>query len=209
MSNDPNTPPSAKSRPEPQLLRFHLRHLFLAVTFVCVLCGVMVSADGAWPMVIGGAVLLVGAHILGNLLGTRLRDSSEAVEAWNRERAGDKFQSPQVSDRPLSSVQPLLPPSTPLATKQKVAHWTVWFVAGGLLVGLIAGGYAISITLGADAGWPGWLVGTVSCGVLGAWAAFLISTFSSIARHAWRHADRNSPSGDAMRGKPAVDSEAA
>ena len=199
---------SSKKQPQ-QLLRFHLRHLFLAVTLVSILCAIMVSSEGAWALVLGCAVLLVGAHVMGNLIGTRLRNSAAEVDAWNRSQSGQRFGGPRVTEKPLTDVQPLLPPSTPLATKQKVAHWTRWFVAGGTCLGLVLGTYAIYVTLGTDAGWAGWLVGVLSSGVLGAWVAFLICTFNSIARHAWRHADRNGELDTSLSQLPVADAEPA
>ena len=81
-----------------------------------------------------------------------------------------------------------MPPATPLADHGSVSNWLFWFVAGGALLGTLVGGLAIALTIGPRIGWPGWAVGTISCGVLGSWAAFLASSFSSIARNAWRHA---------------------
>lgn len=191
MPHEPTTPLPSE-RPEPQLLRFHLRHLFLGVTLVSCFCAAMVATDGPWPLVITGGVLLVGAHVLGNLVGTKLKESSADVDQWLRSRPGQRHEPPRITTQPLSAVKASLPPSTPLATSDYVARWTVWFVAGGMLLGLAAGIAGVAWMLGTQAGWAGWIVGTVSCGVLGAWLAFLGSTFSSIARHAWRHADEGS-----------------
>ena len=187
----PPSPDVSKSR-EPQLLRFHLRHLFIMVTLFSVLCAVLVTAEGPWPLVVVSAVFLVGAHVLGNLIGTRLRDSSREVSHWLSSQPEGHKELPRVTTRPLDQVKADLPPSTPLASKQRVARWTYWFVGMGASIGLIAGGAAVGSLSSHEMTWAGWLVGVISAGILGAWIAFLASTFSAIARHAWRHADEGS-----------------
>jgi hypothetical protein len=179
-------------RREPQLLRFRLRQMFLMVTLASVICATLVLTNGPWPFVIVVAVLLVAAHVMGNVVGTRLRDTSHEVVAW-------RAQHPDFDpDRPVATRQSMeleklkLPPSTPLASHERIARWTIWFVAAGIAIGLIAGMVAISLIFGRQIEWAAWLVGMISCGVLGAWVAFLASTFSSIARHAWRHAQEQS-----------------
>ncbi|MCG8448462.1 MAG: hypothetical protein MI725_02640, partial [Pirellulales bacterium] len=83
-----------------------------------------------------------------------------------------------------------LPPSTPLAKRGRVGgRWSIWLLGAGALLGAILGGGTILLTIGPRIGWAAWAVATLSCAVLGTWAAFLASSFSSIARHAWRHAN--------------------
>ena len=193
MHSRQRTPlPARNEAREPQLLRFHLRHLFLAVTLFSVFCAVMVIAEGPWPLVIFSSLLLVGAHVMSTAIGTRLRDTSSDVRNWLLTQPDAHLEQPQVSDRPLDQVREQLPPSSPLATKQRVTRWTSFFVIVGILIGLIGGATTIGFTIGQRIGWAGWLVGTISCGVLGAWLAFLASTFGAIARHAWRDADQRS-----------------
>ena len=187
MSTTP-LPLSARGRREPHLLRFGLRQMFFMLSLASVLCGLLVGADGPWSLMIGGLVLLVGAHVLGNLLGTRLRDTSEEVLQWRAMQPGAAPDHPVATGQPIELAKLNLPPGTPLANRERVAHWTAQFVGGGLVSGLIFGGTVIALTIGPRIEWAGWVVGTISCGVLGAWAAFLASTFSCIAHHAWRHA---------------------
>lgn len=183
------THPSPAQPREPQLLRFRLRQMFLLVTVVGVLCGLMVLTDGPVPMLIGLAALLVAAHILGNLIGTRLRDTSQQVRLWRAGGSQAHTDEPRICGRTAAAARPHLPPGSPLANHGSVTCWVLWFVSGGLLLGAVVGLTAIACTIGPHIGWPGWAVGTISCAVLGAWAAFLASSFSSIARHAWREAE--------------------
>ena len=188
----PPLPLSAKRAPEPQLFRFGLKQMFFMLSVAGVFCALLVGADGSWPLIISLAALLLGAHVLGNLLGTRLRDTSEEVLQWRAQQSGTGSDSPVATGQPIALAELDLPPRTPLASRQRVAHWTAWYVGGGLIGGLILGGTIMALTIGPRIEWAGWAVGTISCGILGAWAAFLASTFSSIARHAWRDANERS-----------------
>ena len=191
MSTTP-LPLSANRRREPHLLRFGMKQMFFMLSLASVLCALLVGADGSWSLMIGGAVLLVGAHVMGTLLGTRLRDTSGEVLQWRALQPGAAPDPPMATGQPIELAKLNLPPGTPLASHERVAHWTARFVGGGLVSGLIFGGTVIALTIGPRIEWAGWVVGTFSCGVLGAWAAFLASTFGSIARHAWRHASERS-----------------
>lgn len=185
--------PSAAGLPpaprEPQLLRFRLRQMFFMVTLASLLCAALAMANGPWPMVIVVAVLLVAAHVFGNVVGTRLRNTSHEVVAWRSGRPGQDPDHPIATQRPYELERLNLPPETPLASHDRIARGTMWFVVAGLALGLLAGAVGIGLTIGSKMEWAGWAVGVISCGVLGAWLAFLGSTFSSIARHAWRHAN--------------------
>lgn len=185
-------PLSVKSRREPHLLRFGLKQMFIMLSLASVFCWSLVGTEGPWPLLIVLAVLLAGAHVLGNLLGTRLRDTSEEVLQWRAQQPGAAPDQPVAIGQPVELATLDLPPSTPLASHERITHWTAWFVGAGLICGLIFGGTVIALTIGPRIEWAGWVIGTISCGVLGAWAAFLASTFSTIARHAWRHANERS-----------------
>lgn len=187
-------PPSSvqKENREPQLFRFHLRHLFLGVTFFSIFCALLVLTDGPWPLVISSVVFMVGAHVMGTAIGTRLRNTSDDVTRWLVSQPEGHLERPRVSGRSVEEVRDTLPPSSPLATNQPVARWTRWFITAGVCLGLIGGATVIGLSIGSRIGWAGWFVGTLSCGILGAWLAFLASTFSAIARHAWKDADQRS-----------------
>jgi hypothetical protein len=191
MSTTP-LPLSAGRGREPQLFRFGLKQMFLMLSLAGVLCGLLVGTGDSWPMILGLAVLLVGAHVLGNWLGTRLRDTSGEVLQWRAEQSGLGPDDPVATGQPVVLAKLDLPPCTPLGSREPVARWTAWFVAAGTIGGLLAGVTIIALTIGPRIEWAGWAVGTISCGVLGGWAAFLASTFSSIARHAWQHANERS-----------------
>ena len=173
---------------EPHLLRFRLRQMFFLVTLLSLLCGLLVLTDGPWPLLIVVSTLLIAAHVFGTLVGTRLRDSSHEVRQWRSAHPTLDNDVPKADMQPTLESRAHLPPVTTLADHGSVSNWLLWFVLGGALLGTLVGGLAIGLIIGPRIGWAGWAVGTLSCGVLGTWAAFLASSFSSIARHAWRHA---------------------
>ena len=181
--------PSSDLPCQPQLLRFGLRQMFFVVTLLSILCALLTALGGAWPLVMGVGALLIAAHVLGNLIGTRLRDTSAEVLHWRASDPRADADHPQVHTESVEIAELNLPPSTPLANRGRVAgRWWIWFVGAGTLLGALIGGSVISWTLGPQSGWAGWVVGTISCAVLGTWVAFLASSFGSIARHAWQHA---------------------
>ncbi len=171
---------------EPHLLKFRLRQMFFVVTMLCVLATLLVSTSGAWPMVILTATLLVAAHIVANLIGTRLRDTSAEIVRWRN--ADPK----RVPDLPLATPLPHdrlalgLPPETNLANFGRFIRGLKWFLLAGLSLGAILGSTILALTIGYRIGWAGWVVGTISGGVLGTWLAFLSVVFTAITRDAWR-----------------------
>jgi hypothetical protein len=172
---------------EPHLLKFRLRQLFFVVTVVSLLCASIALTHGPWPWIITIIALMVAGHVLGNLIGTRLRDTSEDVVRW---RSADPRQSP---DHPLTTLPGDLAnlqllPETNLRNFNRLVHGMKWYLLGGLATGLILGGTALALTIGHRIGWAGWMVGTMSGAVLGTWLAFLAVSFTAIARDALRQA---------------------
>lgn len=181
-------PPSSAPPREPHLFRFGLRQLLFFFTLAGVFCALMVKTDGPWPLVIGVTTLLIGAHLFAALVGNRLRDTSQDVIKWKAASSGVDDDAPRAESEPSEAAKASLPPTTPLADHGRVSHWLLWILIGGAIAGMILGGAILALTIGERIGWAGWLVGTVSCSVLGGWVAFLASSFGSIAKHAWRHA---------------------
>ncbi|QEG35710.1 hypothetical protein [Bythopirellula goksoeyrii] len=185
MSTSLNSP---APRREPHLLKFGLKQLFLIVTLAGLFCTLIVLTHGPWPLVILAVTLLLLAHVLGNLIGTRLRDTSQEVRQW---RATDPR---QVPDHPHSTPEPYemaklsLPEETNLANFSQLVRGMRWFLLTGFLIGTLLGGTLLAATIGNRVGWSGWVVGTISSAVLGTWVAFLGVSFTAIARDALRQA---------------------
>jgi hypothetical protein len=54
-------------------LQYSLRAMFLAVTLLAGLCGLIISVSPLWTVMIVWFIVLVAGHVLGNWLGTHLR----------------------------------------------------------------------------------------------------------------------------------------
>ena len=172
---------------EPHLLKFRLKQMFLVVTLLSILCALVALTDGPVPWVIVIGALLVGAHVLGNLIGTRLRDTSTEVLRW---RNADPRQSPDdphvTTADELANLVPL--PETNLRNFGRLVRGMKWILLAGLVVGSTLAGSVVWLTIGYRIGIAGWVVATISGGVLGTWLAFLAVSFTAIARDAWRQA---------------------
>ncbi len=177
-----STPPR-----EPHLLRFGLRQMLLFVTLICVLLALLVLTKGPWPLAIGASAVLVAAHVFGTLIGNRLRDTAQDVVEWRAANPTIEDDLPEVNVKHTNTATPVLPPATPLADHGRVSNWLRWFLAAGAILGTFIGGTILELSLGQRIGWAGWVVGVISCGVLGIWAVFLANSFWSIIRQAWRH----------------------
>ena len=177
---------SARLR-EPHLFRFGLRKLIAFVSAATLLCGLMSVLPGAWPWVVASLVALVGAHLLGAVVGSRLRDTSPETQAWLVLKGFDP--PPAVVDRTEAATR--MPQATPLARHDATsARRSIVAAAIGLVAGVLAGAGGIGLLCGDQATWPGVILGAVSGGVLGAWSALLAVGFWAIGRHAWRDTAR-------------------
>src|SRR6185436_7779817 len=75
MASDPHLP----DVPRLLALRFSLRSLLLWMTLLCGLLALLVSVSPGPAIVIASVALLIGAHVVGNALGTRLRDQAPRI----------------------------------------------------------------------------------------------------------------------------------
>ena len=168
-----------------------MKQLLLFFALMSVLMTLLASTNGPWPWLIGMAALLVAAHVVGTLIGTRLRDSSQEVIRW-------RVEDPAIdSDEPVATVLPVrlaelgLPQCTTLADLGKKMRWRSSLVALGALLGGTAGGFAFVAIRNQPPSLPALAVGVLSCSVIGAWAVFLASSFIVIVRHAWQQTHGN------------------
>jgi hypothetical protein len=177
--------PTAPFR-EPHLLKFRLRQMFLWVTLLSLLLALIAATSGPWPWVITIAALMVAAHVLGNLIGTRLRDTSQEVVQWRNSDPRLGADHPRMTPQPYDVSTLPLPPETNLRNFGRMIRGMRWFLLAGLSVGLAFGGMVLWLTIGHRIGWAGWVVGTMSGGVMGTWIAFLAVSFTTISRDALR-----------------------
>jgi len=158
--------------------RFSLRTMLLA-TAACGGLFALLSALGAmWSM----ALLLIGglllAHVLGNSLGTRLRDGTTRV----------------VGPRSNASDGPPSPPIVASRLTQRTRLGRVAVVISALCgsLGAFLGGMG-SAAMYPEAGPGAVLLGVLSATVLGTFVGFVFSSFFLVLRDAWREALHEPP----------------
>jgi hypothetical protein len=173
------------------LFRFGLRRLFLLVTLLGILLTLLVSTSGPWPLVIGMVSLLVAAHVLGALLGARLRDTSPEIRRWRTLHPNVDSDQPMTTDQLVPLAEFELPQGTTLAESGQSTRWRRRFVWLGAGVGGACGALAILLRGDPATGLAALVVGALSFTVMGGWAAFLVSSFMAIVRHAWRQTHEN------------------
>ncbi|MEQ8211260.1 MAG: hypothetical protein RH917_15645 [Lacipirellulaceae bacterium] len=169
-----------ESSPEP-LLRFGLRQMLTVMAILSVLLALLVKTDGYWPGVIGMGALLIFAHVFGTVVGNRLSSTSRTPSVEDSQRPSFRDSQGQIVS---SEVE-----TTPLAYRDHVVRWKYIVTGIGGAVGTLLGAWGLATALGDEVTWPGLALGAVSCGVFGAWLAFMAYSFGSITRHAWRHAN--------------------
>ena len=167
----PPAPPRDALRYRP--FRFHLRTVWLVVTLLCVALGLM---EQIGPVASLALVLLIGlvlCHVVGNSLGTRLRD--EMTAQLHRDGAGRQYRSPPPADV-LEQI-----PVTRLRHKTRVVGRKMYAFCGACAVSVgSAGAYYL-----ADGAWEPLrpheiaLVGC-SLAVLGGLFALMAMTFLSV-----------------------------
>jgi hypothetical protein len=136
-------------------------------------------------------VALVAAHVFGTFLGTRLRDTSGEVVRWKARPGTADPDRPVSLPQPVSLANVQLPETTSLAGHSDDSRRSRWALGLGALIGFGLGAWGIHELAGPAVTWPGLAFGAISCGVMGAWIALLVSNFWVIARQALRHASRD------------------
>jgi hypothetical protein len=167
----PPEDPDATLRP-PQ---FTLRTLLVAITLLACAFAVMTAIGSVWTLAILLFAALVAGHVVGNALGTTLRDRSARRKVDEREvavRAGPRLE--------IVSPSRLTVPAR--------LHWiTMVMAAGGALAGGYFGGAALAASY-PEATTAAVVLGFASSGVLGGLAGFAASSFVSVVQQALREA---------------------
>jgi hypothetical protein len=147
--------------------RYSLRTLLLGITA----CGLFFGAFWWFSpsVVIAGAVagLMVAAHVVGNSLGTQLRDRS------SQQSSGRGNLSP-------GEVSKSRAPTTHLGERWSLGWGMILPTAAGALTGMLGGCWWLESTyhLGFDP--AGLTIAALACGTLGGCAAFGVATFSQV-----------------------------
>jgi uncharacterized membrane protein len=171
-SDAPPERPDATLKP-PQ---FTLRTLLVAMTVVGGLLAVMTAIGALWSLAILLVASLVAAHVLGNAVGTRLRDRSTELSR----------DAPGTPPRP--TTRPRYLPGPRRLTEPARLHWiALVLTVVGAGVGSYVGGSALAANY-PEATMAALVLGYGSSAVLGGFAAFATSSFVSVARQAWSEA---------------------
>ena len=160
--------------------QFGLRTMLLGVTLLSIAFAVSVAVGPARSAMLFLFVSLIVLHVVGNALGTRLRD--------HREREAHALRVVGSDDRPVSGAAP------PIAAAQRLQENTSigrpWLVAGAVCAMLFGsvGGIAIAALVGEKLTVPGLALGIGSSAVLGGFFGFMACSLWSVARNALREA---------------------
>ncbi len=185
MNEQPSLPPDEHDATlkTPQ---FSLRTLLVVTTVAAGLLALMMSVGAVWAMAILFFLALVGAHVIGNSLGTRLRDGAVARSDVRSVVAGPVRASKQTT----------VPDPTRLQERNRL-HWINGvFTIAGAIAGGYYGGTALAETY-PEATMAACVLAYISSGVLGGFAVFAGSSFLSVVRQALSEAhagsDRRGP----------------
>ena len=145
----------------------------LAVIAVLGLLFAIVRQGGLWGLLFALLVLaLVAAHMMGNALGTKLRDQVSR-------QLNPDFRTRRIRPHPAGGEKT----GRKLHERTPLGRFILLISTGGALIGGILGGLALAVW--ARATLPGWIVGTISSAVLGAFFGFLMGSFLDMSIRAW------------------------
>jgi hypothetical protein len=160
--------------------RFSLRTLLLAMTALGCLFGLLTAVGNSWSLLILFFLSLATAHVLGNSLGTKLRDGSihlRSTTSPTAESASEKLIGRELLTP--SRLSQHIGPSRVTPVMAFVGAAAGAFVGGAGLAGVYPEAGAAAVTLGV-----------VSSAILGGFAGFMASSFLSVMRSAWSEALR-------------------
>jgi len=135
-------------------------------------CMALVTYIGAWAaMVVGLFVLMIGAHVVGNALGTKLRRSGDSLSG--KESAPE----PSALDRPVSES---FAPTTHLRDRKPLGIPVLIATGVGFLVCGLLASLLLPQVLNPKPTWEAVLAAAIACGVLGALVTFAGFSFLQV-----------------------------
>jgi hypothetical protein len=151
--------------------------MFAAVAFFAVAFAVIRYGGAGTVVVVLTFGLLVAGHVVGNVLGTRLRDEV----------------SPQLNPKPIEQPRPAsfvrpIDIDRRLRERTPLGRIILFTSAGAAVIGALLGGLALAFWTGASV--SGWLVGSLSSGVLGGFFGFMLASFLEMTIRAWSQATK-------------------
>ncbi len=161
---------------------FRLSSLLVVMAIICTTLALLRLLDPMWVGLFLFLLLIVSAHVAGNVLGTQLRNNARFAEPLNDDRPAAV---PHRNERTDAS---LFAPSTRLSRRIRLGLSTFIVTGVGGLGGAIGGGWFLWWLLHGNVSIASITVGVVSCGVLGGLSFFVISSLLSVLGAAVWHA---------------------
>ena len=181
---EPELPRMALQPPQ-----FKLRTLLLAMAAICGLLTVMVAIGMAWALGLLMLVLLVGAHVAGNAIGTQLRDGTDQSPGTTA-TAVDPFSV--LSTAQISAATEWKSIKTSRMQEKLPISWMfLLLAAAGAIAGGIFGGLLVFSLYGEQLSWVSASIAIIALGIIGGIATFVIGTFIDMARRVWSDAARD------------------
>lgn len=181
---DSSQPNANDLRPGLRPPQFRLSTILWWVAGLCVIFALMprIGPYGSFVLILGTAA--VALHVIGNALGTQLRENGDTLL--------DEAGRPLPRRRRIPPEQRHFAPTTTLGAKGSLGFTLLVLTSAGAIVGAIGGGAALALLMGPGASIPSLAVAILSSGVLGGFLGFLTSSFTQVLFGAIRHASRES-----------------
>ncbi len=174
--------------------QFSLRTLLVAMTACSGLLAAMSAVGPVWSLGMLLVLLMVGAHVIGNALGTKLRDQASQA---NEEPPVHALRKGAASHSTLRHS-----PNPGMTGRRQMPQRT-WVIAlGGALTGGAVGGLLLTLFVTQPLTPGAATLGVFSMAVLGGFAGFLASSFCSVFRQSFREAREAQSSHLAPRDEP-------
>lgn len=166
--------------------RFGLATLLLAVTVVCVILAVYTWSGAYAAMLVAFLVAAVGAHILGNWLGTQLR------HVGNRPAPMDEPEASAVATARGQAEPHHFAPPTHLRQRSPLSPITLLVVVLAVAGGIVGGAALVRTAIGPQVTWAQLAAGAAAFGVLAGIWTFALTAFLHAGWKAWSDATRDS-----------------
>jgi hypothetical protein len=172
-----------------QLFRFRLRQLMAAFVAISALFAALAEMQGMAGPVLILAIVVVAAHVFATALGTRLRNKSDAEQAFADSTDLALVAMPSAAERSARLVAVRSQVRSPWHARGTTAlPWLRNAVLAAIAIGAVAGSSYLAATIGYRASPAGIFVGGLSVAVLCGWFAFLCGSFYGVFRHGFREA---------------------
>jgi hypothetical protein len=156
--------------------QFRLRTLMIVTAACCGLFALFSVVSALLSAFIVLFLLLIAAHVIGNALGTRLRDGAPTAPIG-------AFDAPTARQLEGQIACPQR-----LRETTRIERRTFVLTSCGALTGGLLGGIVLSVVNWAHISVAAGILATVSSAVLGGLATFLAACFITTIRSAWREA---------------------